>query len=242
MIYITGDTHIPYDVAKLTTQAFPEQRRLHKNDYVIICGDFGGVWAGPRGADRFWLNWFGRKKFTTLFLDGNHENFDLLNRYPVTCWNGGKVHRITDSVIHLMRGQLYTLEGSTFFVLGGGASGDVEFRTEGVSWWKEEMPCEREYGEAMQTLLTANFRVDYVLTHTAPLSIVRQFRKRESEEELNRFLEEIDRRLEYKRWYFGHVHHDVDVDEKHTAVYQHLLCPPQNQEHFQQEEGKPWKT
>lgn len=43
MIYITGDTHIPYDVTKLTTKAFPEQKKLTKNRYVLICGDFGGV-------------------------------------------------------------------------------------------------------------------------------------------------------------------------------------------------------
>ena len=108
MIYITGDTHIPYDVTKLTTKAFPEQKKLTKNDYVLICGDFGGVWTGPGGSDDFWLRWFKRKRFTTLFVDGNHENFSLLNQYPVELWNGGKVHRVTDHVIHLMRGQLFT--------------------------------------------------------------------------------------------------------------------------------------
>ena len=42
MIYITGDTHIPTDVGKLSSKRFPEQKNLTKNDYVIICGDFGG--------------------------------------------------------------------------------------------------------------------------------------------------------------------------------------------------------
>ena len=69
MIYITGDTHIPYDVTKLTTKAFPAQKKLTKHDYVLICGDFGGIWTGPGGSDDFWLRWFKRKKFTTLFVD-----------------------------------------------------------------------------------------------------------------------------------------------------------------------------
>ena len=242
MIYVTGDTHIPYDVEKLTTKAFPEQRKLTKSDYVLICGDFGGVWTGPGGADDFWLRWFRRKKFTTLFVDGNHENFGLLNRYPVELWNGGKIHRVTDNVLHLMRGQLYTIEGNTLFTMGGGASGDVEFRTEGVSWWREEMPDGLEYGEAMRTLMGVQFRVDYVITHTAPLGVVNQFRKRASEEPFNRFLEGVDARLQYKRWYFGHVHRDVDVDARHTAVYRNILRLGQSQTDFQQESGGMWKT
>lgn len=44
MIYITGDTHIPNDIDKLNEVKFPKQLELTKTDYVIICGDFGGVW------------------------------------------------------------------------------------------------------------------------------------------------------------------------------------------------------
>lgn len=43
MIYITGDTHIPIDIGKLSTSRFPKQKSLTKDDYVIVCGDFGGV-------------------------------------------------------------------------------------------------------------------------------------------------------------------------------------------------------
>ena len=45
MIYVTGDTHIPIDIHKLDDDAFMEQKNLTKDDYVIICGDFGGVWG-----------------------------------------------------------------------------------------------------------------------------------------------------------------------------------------------------
>ena len=148
---------------------------------------------------------------------------------------------MTDHVIHLMRGQLFTLDGCKIFTMGGGASGDVEFRTEGVSWWPEEMPNAVEYGEAMRTLMDAQFAVDYVVTHTAPLQIVNQFRRRPSEEPFNRFLEGIDARLHYKRWYFGHVHKDLDVDERHTAVYQNLLPLGQGQVDFQPKEDGWWK-
>ena len=43
MIYITGDTHGEFKY-RFNTENFPEQREMTKDDYVIICGDFGGVW------------------------------------------------------------------------------------------------------------------------------------------------------------------------------------------------------
>ena len=50
-------------------------------DYVVIAGDFGGLWDGSQ-KDQYWLDWLNKKPFTTLFVDGNHENFDLLNTLP----------------------------------------------------------------------------------------------------------------------------------------------------------------
>jgi len=70
MIYITGDVHCPHDVHKLTTKMWPEQKILTKNDYLIVCGDMGIVWDGS-ASDTYWQNWFNKKPFTTLFIDGN---------------------------------------------------------------------------------------------------------------------------------------------------------------------------
>ena len=40
MIYVTGDCHA--DFTRFNTKIFPEQYEMTKDDYVIICGDFGG--------------------------------------------------------------------------------------------------------------------------------------------------------------------------------------------------------
>ena len=64
MIYITGDTHIPSDIGKLSAKRFREQKNLSKNDYLIICGDFGGVWDGSN-EEKYWLKWLRDKSFTT---------------------------------------------------------------------------------------------------------------------------------------------------------------------------------
>ena len=110
MIYITGDCHSNFE--RFNTGNFPEQKEMTKDDYVIICGDFGGVWNkdGESKMETSALDWLDGKVFTTLFVDGNHENFDRLYAYPVEMWHGGKAHKIRPSVIHLMRGQIFELE------------------------------------------------------------------------------------------------------------------------------------
>lgn len=103
MIYITGDCHA--DFTRFNTKIFPEQYEMTKDDYVIICGDFGGVWNRfeENKHEKHWMDWLEDRPFTTLFCEGNHENFDRLYSYSIEKWNGGNVHKIRPSVIHLMR-------------------------------------------------------------------------------------------------------------------------------------------
>ena len=97
MIYVTGDTHIPVDIHKLNTQRFEGQKSMTKDDYVTICGDFGllfNYWETGKSVpscpddlcwtkeELYWYDWLNEKPFTTLWVDGNHENFDRLKKYP----------------------------------------------------------------------------------------------------------------------------------------------------------------
>ena len=119
MIYITGDIHREQDIHKINPREFTVGDTLTENDYVIICGDFGCVWDGSTG-DNFWLKWLDSLPWNTLFIDGNHENFDVLNTYPIEEYKGGKVHRIRSKVFHLMRGEVFDIDGYKFFTMGGG--------------------------------------------------------------------------------------------------------------------------
>ena len=83
MIYVTGDTHANIDINKLSTKKFPQQKTLTKKDYVIVCGDFGLVWDAS-SREMWWQKWLGNKRFTTLWVDGNHENYDALKLLPIT--------------------------------------------------------------------------------------------------------------------------------------------------------------
>ena len=221
MIWVTGDTHAPLDISKLNTTNWPEQKNCSKEDVLIICGDFGGVWDGSK-TDRCWLDWFERKKVTVVFCDGNHENFDLLNQYPTIEWMGGRVHQIRPTVFHLMRGEVYDIQGKKIFVLGGADSHDKERRTEGVNWWREERPSEEELSHARQTLDQLEWKVDVVITHTAPTKMVQALGYQVEDSSFQRFLDEMSVCLDFKVWYFGHFHRDIQSD-RYVGCYQTVL-------------------
>lgn len=222
MIYITGDTHIPHDIHKLSTSKFPEQNNLTKNDYLIVCGDFGGVWDNSN-KEKYWLKWLNNKNFTILFVDGNHENFDILNSYPVDIWNGGKVHKISDSIIHLMRGQIFLIDDKKVFTMGGALSHDKMYRKEGKSWWSDEVPNDSEYQEALNNLDKHGWKVDLVITHCTSDSIQNEIAFWYEHDKITNFFEIVRQDLDYKRWYFGHYHIDKNITNKDICLYDRVI-------------------
>ena len=223
MIYVTGDTHADLDIGKLSMRSFPQQRNLTKDDYLIICGDFGLVWDNSK-RERYWQKWLSEKKFTTLWVDGNHENFDYLNALPLTDKFGGKVREITPSIYHLSRGQVLNIDDKKIFVMGGASSHDKWRRKEHISWWSDELPSVQEMERAIAVLDKENWAVDYVISHCAPRSIQKMISDWYENDSLTGFLETVRTRLSFKHWYFGHYHIDKQINEKFTALY-HNVTP-----------------
>lgn len=223
MIFVTGDTHIPIDVTKL--RLFDMSKNLTKNDYVIICGDFGAVWnfKGEDEEEKMWLEWLEKRQFTTLFIDGNHECFPRLNSFPVETWNGGKIHKIKSTVIHLMRGQIFNIDGKKIFTMGGATSHDRGHRKKGETWWEEELPNDTEYSDAWGNLIKNNYEVDYVITHCMPSNIQYRIDYRYKRDLLTDSLFTIDSRIKFRHWYSGHYHIDADIDDCHTVLYDEIL-------------------
>ncbi len=202
MIYITGDTHGGYDDFLNRIYQFP----ITEDDTVIVCGDFGFVWDTP--SHRQSLAKLTLEPFTIAFVDGNHEDFNLLYTYPVLDWNGEKAHKIADNIYHLMRGQRFEIEGKSFFTMGGAYSIDKAMRVEGKSWWQQELPTNEEYKIASETLKACDYKVDYVLSHTVPQSIIHYLGKVPDmhDAELTGYFEWLYGELNFKRWFAGHFH------------------------------------
>ena len=217
-IFLSGDTHGELDLDKVP-QFFDDllcYDMVDRNDYLIILGDAGILWDDG-AQDQYVQQTLRDLPVTTLWLDGNHENFDLIDQYPEDVWHGGRVQFIDEHIIHLMRGQVYDIGGKTFFVFGGGNSIDKGSRTPRVSWWPEEMPGYEEYEEGHRNLEKVGNRVDYILTHTCPESIAHQLVTYlySGEEQLQRYLDVIAESTEYEEWYFGHWHLDDDLGRFH---------------------------
>lgn len=250
MIYITGDCHGDYRKFS-KRQRMKYHFDLGEDDYVIVCGDMGLIWDKKDKTLDYNIDWFSRLPFTILFVDGNHEGFTLLNEYPAEEWNGGKVHHIVkDKVIHLMRGQVFDIEDKKIFTFGGASSHDIQggildktspdyeklkkkaldmglpYRILNESWWPEELPTEKEMQEGRNNLEKTGWKVDYVISHCCASSIQEKvntfFHRSKKTDVLTDYFDEIEKKLKYRKWYFGHYHLNREVDKKHTVVYEEM--------------------
>ncbi len=252
MIFITGDTHS--DFRRFSRKVFPEQREMTKDDTMIIAGDFGGVWHGRedwqnRKAEDHNLDELEARSFTTVFVPGNHENYARLmsDEFPEKRWNGGRVKEIRPSVLMLMRGEMYEIDGCRIFAFGGASSHDIKdgildgddpgwkeearrlnrqgkyyFRVKGISWWPEELPSEEEMQHGRDTLEDNGWYADYVITHCASTSVqtLAGFYERDV---LTDYLDELRGNLDYKRWFFGHYHDNRQVAARDILIYEQMI-------------------
>jgi hypothetical protein len=226
MVFITGDTHGEYEINRLSSRNLKKSNLAIRDDYLIVCGDFGLIWADDK-SEKYWLNWLEQKPFHTLFVDGNHENFSLLNSFPIKEWNKGSVHAVRKNVLHLMRGHIFEIEGKRYFTFGGAQSHDIQYRVEGKSWWKEEIPSNQEMEEGYRKLESVNWQVDYIITHTAPTDVIKKLFQPEKAakqiDQVSNYLESIRQKARYSKWFFGHFHKDIEIDSAFISIYKKVL-------------------
>lgn len=67
-VLIIGDCHAdPQNLINVQI----EYKNLTKDDYVIVCGDFGFIWKiKPDYFENYWLDEINNYPFTTLFVSG----------------------------------------------------------------------------------------------------------------------------------------------------------------------------
>ena len=211
MIYFLSDQHGGERVGELKKY----YEIATENDLLIILGDVGLNFTDTeenRAFDELFLSATKR----IAFLDGNHENFRYIYSYPEENWHGGKVHRLTENIVHLERGYVYEIAGKSFFVFGGCKS-SAKWKDLGL-WQEEEIPTEQEISRAYENLKKYGNCVDYILTHKYDIG------KGTCTEELFNLCRFIDNNVQFKHWYAGHWHTNKRVDEKHTFVYDEIVA------------------
>lgn len=217
MIYITGDTH--GDFTRI--EVFCRRIGSTREDILIILGDAGiNYYGGEIDNEK-------KKKLealpVTLFcIHGNHEMRPASKgTYHEANWHGGTVY-VEDKYPHLLfakDGEIYGIAGQKTVVIGGAYSVDKEYRLQrGFGWWADEQPSDEIKAFTEQQLDHAEWNVDVVLSHTAPLryeptemflSMIDQSRVDKSTEE---WLGQIEKKLSYRKWYCGHYHTDKRID------------------------------
>lgn len=246
MLYATGDTH--GDWFRLGRDYFPEQKKMTKSDYVIILGDFG-IWDGSR-REKMMLDWLDSLRFTTLFIDGNHENYDILDQYEDIEWKGGLVNKIRPGVLHLKRGQVYTIDGRRIFTFGGASSHDIPdgildrdapdfaarkrwldahsgmYRINHESWWARELPSQNELETGLRNLERNSWRVDYIFSHCCPTGIQAALGAAPEiykPDVLTDYLDIIHNRCNFRLWLFGHLHQNKKVASRCFCLYEQIV-------------------
>ena len=217
-IYITGDVH--GDSSAM--QRWCEIVEPDKNDIIVILGDAGlNYFGGERDRERKMLaNSLG----STIFcIHGNHEmRPEKAGGYETVEWHGASAWAEPEFA-HLMfakDGEIYDLGGEKAVVLGGAYSTDKHFRLAyGYRWFEDEQPSDAVKRLAEETLAGAGWKVPVVLSHTCPYkyrpieamrSGISQSKVDTSTEE---WLDRIEERLDYRKWYCGHWHINKRVDK-----------------------------
>lgn len=201
---------------------FINRFNLGKNDNIIILGDCGIAWRKDKKDlaqnIKLWNECGNEVKL--YFIDGNHENFNILNSLPIE----NNMGKIADNIYHLRRGQVYEFENKKILVCGGADSIDKYRRIENFTWWKEEAISQ----ETIDDISAGHY--DYVLTHCCPRSIFEKNRIYLStlqfldENKINHNsedkLEQLKNKITFDHWFFGHYHINRNLDEKFTCLFE----------------------
>jgi hypothetical protein len=257
-LFVFGDTHGSLlDSSCITTEKWPESKSLTKEDVNIQLGDFGWVFHDmfTDKSQEYNLDQFAGRRWTCAILPGNHDNYDIIESLPLIEKWGGKVRVMkreaerppiykgkktknksnAGELFFLERGEVYTINGKTFWVMGGALSIDRAKRVQGFDYWLRETPSYSEMRYGMDNLDKVNWKVDYVLTHTCPVSImewllkIKQINTIQYMDHTSNYLEEVLKSITFKEWHFGHFHKDVmsrGNSEKGELFACHYNNPP----------------
>ena len=217
MIYITGDTHGEFG----RIEAFCRRFGTCKDDVMIILGDAGINFSGGIRDMR-------KKKFleslqiTVFAIHGNHEQRpQTIEGYQEKLWHGGVVYWEEEypSLLFAKDGEVFDLDGKQTIVMGGAYSIDKMVRLMyGYGWWPDEQPSDEVKRYVESRLDRLGWKVDVVLSHTTPLKyeLVEVFMAGVDQSKVDKSTEEwldgIEDRLDYGKWYCRHYHTEKKVD------------------------------
>ena len=228
--YITGDTHGEFD----RIQSFCARHEVEPENTFIILGDVGLNYFGG-GSDRKGKKKLAKLPATFFCIHGNHEmRPSKALGYEVQEYRGGKVwvEPAYPNILFAIDGEIYDFMGYSCLVIGGAYSVDKFYRlARGYRWFPDEQPSD-EIKRKVETVLEArNWKVDVVLAHTCPLRyeptevFLPMIDQSTVDKSTEIWLEEIEQKLSYERWYCGHYHIAKKIDKIQFMFEDYDLLP-----------------
>lgn len=218
MIYITGDTHGRFE----RIISFCEHYQTSVDDILIILGDAG---INFNGGEYDWAkkNMLESLPLTIFSIHGNHEQHpNAISTYKEKLWRGGIVY-YEEAYPHLLfakDGEIFDFDGTKAIVIGGAYSLDKEIRlTYGWGWWEDEQPSDEIKQYVEDQLNKTGWNIDVVLSHTTPLKyepvevFLPGIDQSAVDKSTEKWLDKIEDKLSYKKWYCGHYHTQKKVDK-----------------------------
>jgi hypothetical protein len=205
-------------------------------NHILLAGGVGILWSGSAYEKNIMEQIGGlleRMNAALYWVDGNHENFDMLRRYSVRQNTG--MRPILKRIFHLPRGGCYSIGRYSVFAFGGALSVDRDAQNPNGGWWAEELPSQNEIERGFQMLKKAK-HVDIILTHAAPTSILPELHlvgdlpesKKGVDDPVPAVLEQyrlvLKRRWPQAFWYFGHYHKDITISLECRGLYEDVVC------------------
>lgn len=217
MFYITGDTHGQFE----RIEAFCKRFETTKGDVMIILGDVGINYSGG-SRDRMKKEFLDALPITIFAIHGNHEQRpQTIEGYQEKVWHGGVVYCEEEfpSLLFAKDGEVFDLDGKQVIVMGGAYSIDKAVRLMyGYGWWPDEQPSEEIKQYVKSQLDKLEWKVDVVLSHTTPLKyepvevFLKGIDQSQVDKSTEKWLDGIEDRLEYGKWYCGHYHTEKKID------------------------------
>lgn len=217
MVILTGDTHGEFD----RIEQFCEEYETTENDVMVILGDAGiNYWLDEQ--DEALKERLSQLPITLFCIHGNHEERpEEVPGYELVEWRGGFVWIQPEypNLLFAKDGEIYQFDGKTVITIGGAYSVDKYYRLAvGAPWFGTEQPDERTKGQVMSALNRAGWKVDYVFSHTVPLSAIPRHAllptvdQKMVDNSTEEWLEEIAQKLDYQGWFAGHFHITWSLD------------------------------
>jgi len=219
MIYVTGDTHGKFKHIEDFTQRF----QTNKQDVLIILGDVGLNYYLDSG-DTKRKQKLSKLPLTFFCIKGNHElHADQLPQYKKENFWNGVVYVEPDfpNIFFAKDGETYDIPNyGKVLAIGGAYSIDKFYRLENnQKWFDTEQPDDIAKARAFLNLALNENKIDYVFTHTCPLKYEPRewFLPNVAEDKIDKstekFLDLIEDKADYKKWYCGHYHGNKKVDK-----------------------------